>query len=525
MAFNSIRVGPEQKSKLPDLYTEMASERSDYLTRGRQYAKMTLAYLLPETVGRTGAANQHSFQGVGAQVTNHLANKIVITLFPPQRSFFKAELSDESKKALKEEGMSDTDVTAQLAAIEDKATKLQGKIGFRVAATEATKHLISNGNICLKMPIKGKGKMRAIPLDRYVCKRDLDDTLIDLIILDEKRLDSFEPKIRAAIMATKKGKSLKPKDKVKLYTRASLQADGMYLVEQSADEIPVGETSRLKPERLPWIPLRWNTCYGESYGRGLVEDHEGDFYVLEFLAEARAKGMALMADIKFLVKPGGITDINNLIASPAGEYIAGNLDDIGVLQLAKYADFTPITEALKDYERRIGQAFLFNSGNRRNAERVTAYELRLDANELETSYGGIYSFFAENWQLPMALFQLGMLNAKLGSGMIAPLILTGLEALGRVGDLDKINQFSELMERPKNWPEPLQKRVKWGDFAKITAAAISLELSWLMTDKEVEAEEAKLAQSQAAGTVLAEASKAAPDVIKQQMEQGQGGME
>lgn len=518
MAFqNGIKVNLNSTSEIPKLYTEMESERSSYLTSGKTYSKMTLPYLLPESISRSAAANQHSFQGLGAQLVNHLSNKAVLTLFPPQRSFFKADLSDEAKKTLMDSGLSQVDMVAQLAAIEEKCIKVQSKIASRVANTEAMKHLIVSGNVILKLPVKNKGKMRAIPLSRYVVKRDLDDQLTELIILDEKTLEAFEPKIRAAIMATVKGKGLKPKDKINLYTRASLKDDGLYEITQSANEIPVGEVSRLKAEKLPWIVLRWNSCYGEAYGRGLVEDHAGDFYVMEFLSEARAKGMALMADIKYLVKPGGITDINHLISSPAGEYVAGNLDDIGVLQLAKYADFTPINEALKDYERRLGQAFMMNSANRRDAERVTTYELRLDANELETSLGGIYSLFAETWQVPFAMLLMVTVNAKLGNGMISPSILTGLEALGRVGDLEKLAQFSEMMVIPKNWPEPMQARVKWGDYSRSISAAISLETPWLMTDAEANAEAEKRAQAQTVQTGLAEGAKAIPEVIKQQM--------
>lgn len=520
MSFNGIKINPNSTSDIPKLYTEMESERSPYLTAGREYSKMTVPYLLPMSLQRSQGANQHSFQGLGAQLVNHLSNKAVLTLFPPQRSFFKADLSDAAKKTLLDEGSSQVDLVAQLAAIEEKCIKVQSKIGFRVASTEGMKHLIVAGNVCLKLPIKGKGKMRAIPLSRYVVKRNLDDELTELILLDEKTLESFEPRVRAAILATPKGKKFKPKDKINLYTRASLKDDGFYEITQSANEIPVGQVSRLKADKLPWIVLRWNSCYGEAYGRGLVEDHAGDFFVMEFLSEARAKGMALMADIKYLVKPGGITDINHLVSSPAGEYIAGNLEDIGVLQLAKYADFTPISDALKDYERRLGQAFMMNSANRRDAERVTTYELRMDAHEMETSLGGIYSLFTETWQVPMAMLLMITVNAGLGNGMITPSILTGLEALGRVGDLEKLAQFSEMMVIPNNWPLPMQKRVKWGDYSRSISAAISLDTPWLMTDAEATAQaeteqKAALLQTGAEGL-----SKGLPNMMKQNAEQG-----
>lgn len=502
------------KSKIPDRYEKLKGERSGFLERGQEYSRMTLPYLLPETTkSGSDAHNQHGFQGIGAQVSNHLSNKLVMTLFPPQRSFFKMELAEEAAEELEQASISATDLTEILVEIEKNVGNVSETIGERVAMTMAMKQLIVGGNVTLHLP--EKGNMQAIPLDRYVTKRGNGGELEEYIQEDTKTLESFEPHIQMIIKANGRS-NLKAEDEVKLYTQAKL-VDGMYRVRQSAFDTPLGEEKLVKPSKLPWIPLRWNSCYGEDYGRGLVEDHAGDFAVIEYLTEAVAKGAVLMADVKYLVKPGSIVDINHITSSPTGEFVTGNADDISVLQLDKFADFSLVSDVIEEYRRRIGQAFLLNSANRRDAERVTTVELRIDANELETSLGGIYSLLAQELQKPLAMLYLSRVSSTLSDRDINPVIVTGIEALGRAGELDKIYQFSEAMQVPGGWPQGMQERIKWDVYARKIAASLSLTVDWIQSEEEYRATLAAQQQSQAQQLAVQEGAKALPGIIENQV--------
>lgn len=503
------------KSTIPQTYEQLMMARSNYLARARDYSLFTLPYILPETHPRTGPANQHGFQSIGAQAVNHLANKLVMTLFPPQRSYFKLELTESAEADLNKAGFSKVDLAEQMAAITRRAQRVQESSFFRSASTEAAKHLIITGNSCIYAP-KGAA-VAAIPLSHYVVSRSMSGELLHLIILQERELSKFEPAEQMMIRASNSSRrDMKPNDKVKLYTEAKLNGD-LFEVKQSAFEYELGKMQRVSKESLPWIPLRWNTCYGEDYGRGLVEDNAGDFFVIEFLSRAVARGMALMADVKYLVKPGATVDIDELIGSPTGEYVYGNIDDIGILQLAKYADFTPIAEVLQEYKRRIGHAFLMQSANRRNAERVTAEELRMDATELETSLGGVYSHLAGSWQHPFAMLMLKRVDSNINGHDFDPQILTGLEALGRRGELDKLAQFTEIMQLTNSWPQMLQNATKFEVLARKVAADLGMEVDWLMTEEETDELNEQNAMRQAEMGLMQEASKAAPDLIKEQI--------
>lgn len=502
-------------------YSSLASDRNNYLDRGQAYSRMTLPYVLPEVQPRSGDANQHGFSGIGAQAVNHLANKLVITMFPPQASFFKLEFTEEAKATLSQAGYEPTQLSELLVVAERKARNYQEKIASRVALVEVMKHLLISGNVLLHITPNGK-PLRAIPLDRYVVSRTMDGDLLELITEQEKEFYALPPSVQETVKSMNKQPS-KPNEKVKLYTYTykSSDAEETYEVIQVVCGTLLRDKQIIKQDDLPWIPLRWNSAYGEDYGRGLCEDHAGDLYVIELLSEAIAKGMILMADVKYLVRPGSVTDIDELVSSPTGEFIFGNVDDIGVLQLERYADFTPISNVLEEYKRRIGQAFMLNSAVRRDAERVTTYELRLDAQELETSLGGAYSLLAQTLQRPFAWLLLRRVGFPVPEEMVSPSILTGLEALGRSGDLDKIAQFTELMQQPNTWPESVQRRTKFDIYAREVAASLSMQTPWLMTDEEYAALQQQEQQAAQQQMLMQEASKAAPNVIEDQMKGGQ----
>ena len=520
----AVKKGVGTAIDLEGRYSTLSATRNQYLDRGRDYSKFTLPYILPDSDGIQGAdSNQHGYQGIGAQAVNHLSNKLTTTLFPIQRSFFKLEFEAEAKAALQAAGYQPTDLSELLVDAEQRVESFQSKVAARVAYVDAFKNLLISGNVCLYIP--EADKLQAIKLNRYCCRRNTSGSLVELIIEEKKHFTAMSMEVQD-ILRKLKGPDVCSKDEeITLYTWVCQTEKGRFGVTQSCIGVQIKPWQELDEADLPWIPLMWNHTNGEDYGRGLVEDHAGDFYVIEFLSEAIAKGMALMADIKYFLKPGSTIDIDEVVSSPTGEWLHGNIDDIGVLQLERFADFKPVSEVLNEYKRRIGQAFLINSAVRRDAERVTTVELRIDAQELETSLGGVYTMLAQTMQSPLAYRYLQEIGFPLPKEQILPQIVTGLAALGRVGDLDKIKQFTEMMQLPQVWPQAVQDRTKWDVYAREVAAGLSMKMPWMMTDEEWKAKQAELAKQQQQQMMMqagmGAVEKAGPELINQAM-QGQG---
>lgn len=96
-----------------------------------------------------------------------------------------------------------------------------------------------------------------------------------------------------------------------------------------------------------------------------------------------------------------------------------------------------------------------------------------------------------------------------------PEIITGVEALGRMNELDKIMQFTEMLQMTNTWPETMQQRVQWDKFSAKVASEIGLEIDWLMNDEEFQQMQAAQREAAMEENLAAEASKAAPDMVKQ----------
>src|SRR5690554_7336489 len=104
MRTNPLNAQGSDKSTLKARYEQYRRKRENYLHRAYEYAKTTLPYILPEHSYADGETMQQGWQGFGARVVNHLSNKIIMTLFPPSRTFFKLDFSSDVNKELQEEG-------------------------------------------------------------------------------------------------------------------------------------------------------------------------------------------------------------------------------------------------------------------------------------------------------------------------------------------------------------------------------------------------------------------------------------
>jgi hypothetical protein len=200
-------------------------------------------------------------------------------------------------------------------------------------------------------------------------------------------------------------------------------------------------------ENLPYMPLRWTAIHGEHYGRGLVEQYLGDLRSLEALQMSIIEASAASSKILFMVNPVGQTNINKLVKAPSGSFIRGNAQDISTMQVDKGNDLRIAYEVSNDIQRRLASAFLLNESARRDAERVTAEEVRLMAGELEDALGGIYSVLTQELQLPLIKLMMQASKIKFPEDLVEPVIVTGVEALGRGHDYNKLVQFSQTLQQ------------------------------------------------------------------------------
>jgi hypothetical protein len=498
-------------------YNTLATKRANTVTRAEQYAKWTLPTVFAEAGATQDTEQQLDAQSIGARAVNHLSNKYVMNLFNPSRSFFRLDIDEQFSAQLEAAKISEAQQQLAMSRAEKVAMKKFGKRGGRTSMVEAMKLLLITGNALLMS--RDEDRFQVYSIRNYVLVRDLSGTVLEIITNDQKALMTLPADLRAKVMAA--DPKLKDSDNVDLYTQILMQDDGKWHVTQDvAGEALGGEPGIYPKNKCPWIPMAWNLTRGHDYGTGLVEDYAGDFHALSTLSMAMTRGAAIAADIKFLVDPAGSTDYKMLNSTDSGAYVPGRKEDISCLQIDKANDWNMVLSIIASYEKRIGLAFLLGSAATRNAERVTAEEIRYQANELETSHGGVYSRLGEEVQLPLAYLLLAGSKLNLGNaGEIEPSIITGMDALSRNGDLEALQLYFQDLALLASLPEPVQKRMRFGEVMALFASARGVKYEKFMLDeKTVAANDAAAQKLLAQQTLQAEAAKAAPKMLAQPQE-------
>lgn len=508
------------------LYESLVQDRQPFLDRAIEASRYTIPTLIPP-LGHTKSTKYYTpYQSVGARGVNNLASKLLQTLFPSNTPCFRLEIDQFVMVKLGEDPDAKADVDAKLAKIE---RSVQNKIeteAIRVSAFEGIKHTLVAGNALLYLPLKGG--LKVFHLHNYVIRRDPMDQVLDIVVKECASPASVSDEIKAIIGdpdiekdepkkgdtdATKKGDD----KNIEIYTHVTWD-NGRWSVYQEVCGVKLKSSIGTYPAgKSPWIPLRMCKVDGESYGRGYVEEYIGDIKSLEGLSQAIVEGAAAAAKILFLVNPNGTTSMKDLTETENGGFCEGTEADVTVLQLQKYNDFRVTMETATKIEERLSFAFMLNSAVQRSGERVTAEEIRYMAQELEAALGGVYSILSQEFQLPLInRLMFRMQRAKelpvLPKGIVNPVIVTGLDALGRGNDLTKLDTF---MQAVMQIPQAAQA-INWDNYMTRRATALGIDTEGLIKPPEqIAAEQQQQLQAQLAQNVAPNAVNAVGAAIKQ----------
>jgi hypothetical protein len=464
-------------------WDKLDSKRNIILDRCRQCSSVTLPALLPPKDHREDEQLPTPYQGLGARGVNSLAAKLLLTMLPPNTAFFKLGLDPVLEATVKRQvgDKEFTKIEEQLALIERKAVKVQERDALRVHLFRALKYLIGVGNVLLELP--EEGKIKAHRMDKYCVRRSPSGQPLEIIL---REIISPE-EIPEGVNPMGHIDEDKDDEEIELFTYCRFKG-GQWNVFQECLNQPIPETDgKYTVDDFPFLALTWSLHDGENYGRGHVEEYLGDFLSLDGLSKSLLEGAAAMAKLVFLKDPNGVTVLEDVQKAPNGGYVSGRIEDIGVLQAEKYADFKIAFDESMRIEGRLASAFLLTDSIQRNAERVTATEIRLLAQDLEDSLGGIYSVLSQDLQMPLAIRILARLTGEnslfaLPEG-IEPTIVTGFEALGRGHDLVKLEAL--LQHLAPLGEEAMSTWLQADEYIARTCIALGIDKGGLITPREV----------------------------------------
>ena len=132
--------------------------------------------------------------------------------------------------------------------------------------------------------------------------------------------------------------------------------------------------------------------------------------------------------------------------------------------------------------------------------------------------GGVYSLLSQEFQLPLVkILMKRMQESKeippLPKDAVTPTIITGIEALGRGNDLQKLREFvAEIVNLAQVNPQVVQS-LNSSDLIKRIATSLGIEMEGLIkSEEELAAEQEAMQQQQQQQQMMQMAEKAVPAV-------------
>lgn len=475
-------------------WQELDAKRVGLITRCERYAALTLPSVFPEDGYDEGQDQlSQSINSIGAQAVNNLVNKMVLAMFAPSRPFMRLDLPTTEKAAiLRGLNMTEQQFREELSVAEKEMIRFLDGTGSRPKLFDLFAHLIITGN-CLRLT-EGKS-MRIIGLRDYVVRRNLKGEVIEILLRESVNKDELPEKLQVYV-------TRKEDDQTVDYFRWWKWNGKVFKETQWIDELCIqggGAAGQYKPEHMPVQAHTWRLPDKRHYAIGHVEDYIGDFEGLNDLTEAEVNGAILASEFRWLVNPGGMTRPEDFQRTRNGDSLPGVKGDLELVNAAAVAGALQVVSASAEkFVRRIGAGFLLSGAVQRDAERVTAEEIRMLANELETGLGGIYSRLAVDLQLPLAYWLMGNVdNAVFKGSDFVPTIVTGLDALSRNGDLESMQLFLQDVVQITAMPPEVQQYLKLDTIFSALAAGRGLRASdYVNTQSNVDTANANAIQDQ-----------------------------
>lgn len=493
-------------------YEALRRKRDPFLRRARECAELTIPSLMPPEGHSDATLLPEPFQGLGARAVVSLASRLMVAMYPPGKPSFRLDIPPEVRI---QQGSMDieTDVEQGLILSEKLIQSEIERKEWRPATNLVLQYLIVTGNALEVM--QPDNTIRVFRLDQYVVSRDMQGNVREIITEEHLAPESLPDNIKPMVSAEDYSG-----DRVQILTHIQLENDGTYSGYQEVNKKKVPGSDGVY-DRLPYNALVWTNVIGEDYGRGKVEEHLPDFRAVDSLSKAMLDGAAMASRNVTMIRPnaaGGLNLRRRLARANNGDIIVGNPEDIAMLQYQNQGGLQLTAQELDRQSRELGMAFLLGSAGVRDSERTTAYEIQRNQEELEGALGGVYSQLNQTMQfqrLSRLVFQMRA-NEQLPQwpeGMIEPTILTGLEALGREADVNRVQAALQFLQ---GMPPEVLSYVKWNELLGKAFYGLNLPDA-VRTEQEMQEQQQQQQMMQAGGQAMAAGGQEMATQAAQQM--------
>ena len=469
--------------KPSEFYQKHLSDRKPYEDRGQEIADVSLPYLIrKDGASSTNKQAYSPSQSFNGRLINNLTAKMGMALLPPSTSSFR--LKPDAEALLQLFGGNEQQIAQMAQDLSIKTDAINAEVEnqqIRSSLFDMIRQITGVAPVIVeKLPRKG---VIIYPLKSFVVKLDSQGKPLAMCINE-------------TIYELPEGVTVKDdKEEYELFTLLKYDRNAKnWVMTQDIDGEEVGKEKTYKSyDDLPFRYFGWTWMVGDDYHRPFAEDYLPDMQQVDKLAKLNTEGAVIAAKSLILVnQQGGRTRKQDIVDAPNGEVIDGKEGDITSFQFNKNFDFQVSNEREAKIQQELKAAFLDSGSVTRDAERVTAREIEIQAQQLESStLAGIYSKMALDWQ-KWIITQV-MTELKIKFEVIDVNVLTGLDALGRSQEAQKQDAFVQRLVavEMKHWLKESELINRWAAYDGINTANL------IKTPAEVKTEQQQ-AQQQAA---------------------------
>jgi hypothetical protein len=475
---------------LAERFRTLDGRRQYRLDIARKCASLTIPSVLPPRGWAEDSSLPQPYSSVASRGVTAMASRMLSALMPLNDSpFFKLGLKNGAEPT--------PEIKSYLETLSFQIYNKVVSQNLRDTLYQALQHLIIVGDVMTI--IDDDFSFRNLRIDQYVIQRNVYGKVIEIIYLEYIPIDPVEEYIEQ-----QNGGNLEIRHGYKtIYCQYLLNEDEKTWSGRKEDSdgnlFSEGETSV-----LPLIPLRWYGIVGENYGRSHCEDVLGDITSLENYTQAHIEGMAAASTFWIGVDPSGLTEIDDIATASNGSFVPAKQQDIFCISPSNTLSpqISSTQAAVQQMRSEVSEAFLMTRGSLPTGDRVTATAVRMIGSELETVLGGAFSAIARDLMEPIVkrtifvMLSNGDLDSRLNEqffekdGTLNVEIVTGLQALSRDSDLQKLMQMGEMV---RNLPPQALQTFKWDSYSKALISSLGFDpRMWVKSEEEVRQEQQKL---------------------------------
>jgi len=510
---------------IADRFRILHSGRQAKLTRSRVCASLTIPSVLPPEGWNEEQTLPQPYSSVAAKGVTAMSSRILSALLPLNDTpFFKF--------ALKSGVEATPEIESYLETLSYQVFNKLNGTNLRETIYQALQHAVVVGDVLFIM--EDNFTFRIQRLDQFVVQRDVEGNVVEIINLEYHLVDPDATNLLGVEYGIQKKTGYKT-----VYCRYMKQEDSWYVRKETSegDLLAEGEYSV-----LPMSVLRWYGIAGENYGRSHCEDILGDLQTLESYTKALIEGLAAASTFWLAIDPTGITEIDDIADAPNGSFVAARAGDFATLSPSQTmnSQISSCQAAVETMRREISQSFLMTSSAIPSGDRVTATAVRMIGSELETVLGGAFSSIARDLIEPIvkrAVF-LMLENKEIDkrlynqffdkNGMLTTQVVTGLQALSRDTDLQRLMQMGEMV---RNLPEQSYTAFKWDEYARALISSLGFDpRNWVRSEEDMMQQQMQMnqmkmqqqMQQQVGTTALSTAGAVAQEAATQDLQQTGG---